>query len=163
MFLPSEIWAFIQQSYAAADAGLPNPPRRVVLPKRYTATFATVAPGGSQTQPIQISANGDFVLCRMAFIATNAGAAQTASTAIVPQWRIQITDSGTDEQYGNQPIDLNVMATNAVLSGEKTDEVYPRLISGSSTLNLAVTSYEAANTYSVDFVLIGVLVKTFGL
>jgi len=163
MISPSELWAFIQHSYAEADSQLPGgPPSRVVLPKRYTVTFNAVAAGGTQSQVLQIGANGDFFMARMSFYATpNPVVAETFSTAIIPAWRIQITDSGSDEQFASGPVDLSNFANWTPGSNDQRDEPYPRIITGRSTLNLQVFSYETVATYNVDFVLTGVLVKTF--
>ena len=166
MISPTELVASVNASYAQSDAELTNAhmprPGRVYAPKRYTVTFATLAPGGTQTQIINISANGDFFLTKMQYKVTNAGAAQTGATLIVPQWRIQITDSGSDELFANASTDLDNIATNAAFANKDTDEPYTRVISGRSTLTLTATSYEAANTYSLDFCLTGALIKTWG-
>ena len=161
MIAPSELSAFIAQMYQDADAGLQHRPKRVIVTKRYLATFALLAPAATQTAQIQIAANGDFVLTRISAQATNAGAAQTQSTGVVPQWRVQLTDSGSDEQFFNLPTDLASIANLPISGPDFRDEPYPRVITGRSTLTVQMTSYEAANTYSVDFVLHGVLVKTY--
>jgi hypothetical protein len=163
MNFPSEIQAFIATAYAAADAGLQYVPQRVILPKRYTTTFLALAPGASFSQPLQIQANGDFVLLRIGFLANVGNGTLTENNVPVPQIRMQITDSGTDEQYCNLPVDINCFANNEGLAKEKVDEVFPRLVSGASTLNLTLSNYETGGaTYNVDVVLTGVLVKTFG-
>jgi len=171
---PEFIAQFIADSYADADAGyiqqMGRSPRRVILPKRYTLTFAGaantgLAAGGAQTLPLQIQANGDFILVRTSFLAATsptAAAAVTNALVPVPQWRVQITDSGTDEQYANAPVDLSNFAANAGGLNWTRDECYPRIITGSSSLNIQMVSYETAAAYSVDFVLTGVLVKTYG-
>jgi len=161
MISPSELSMFITASYAKADSGLMTPPQRYIVPKRYTLTFATLAPAATQTQQLQIGANADFFLTRMTYMATNAGAAQTYSSAIIPQWRIQITDSGSDEQFYNAPADINSIAGPGWVGADVMAEPYPRLVTGRSTLTLQASSYEAANTYSVDLILHGVLVKTY--
>lgn len=168
MISPSELHAFIENSYADADANLAVPPKRVIVPKKYTVTFGTLpttglAAGATASQTLQIGANGDFFLTRMSFSGNLAAlTALTNNTAIIPQWRIQITDSGSDEQFFNGPVDLSSAANNAYgFPCDFRDEPYPRIIAGRSTLNIQVTSYETAAAYFVDFVFHGVLVKTF--
>ena len=162
MISPSELWAFIQQSYANADANLQAPPQRVVVPKRYTVTFSALTAGSTQSTPLQIGANGDFFLTRISFYAQPAaGTAVTYSTFIVPAARLQITDSGSDEQFANGPVDISNFANLGPGSNDFRDEPYPRIVTGRSTLNFQITSYEASASYNIDVVLTGVLVKTF--
>jgi hypothetical protein len=162
-----DILDFITATYQSADsrlavAGGPNV-LRAIMPKRYTVTFSAVAAGAQQTQPLQIGANGDFFLVRMSFIASaNPAVAQTVSTGIIPQWRLQITDSGSDELFANAPVDLSNFANHSFSGPDHRDEPYPRVITGRSALSLQVTSYESVTTYNVDFVMTGVLVKSYG-
>jgi hypothetical protein len=157
----------IRATYAAADAALQSAgapvPQRLIVTKRYGLTFAAVAAGQSQTQQLQIGANGDFFLQRFSFIGNaNPVIAQTLSASIIPQWRIQITDSGSDELFANVPIDLSNFANHIATGSDHRDEPYPRVITGRSNLSLQVTSYETVTTWNVDFVLTGVLVKSYG-
>lgn len=165
MISPTELVAFVAATYADADAALAQQgvrPRRVFLPKRYALIFSSLANGTTQTGQIQISANGDFFMTRITFAANNTNAAQTASTLIVPELRLQIQDSGTDELFANQATDISSMASLSAFPNKDEDEPYPRIISGRSTLTLTLTNAEAANTYNVEVVLAGVLVKTYG-
>jgi hypothetical protein len=171
MISPTELVAFVNASYAQADANLAQAgqkPNRVFVPKRYAVLFSStdstaIAPAATQTKQINISANGDFFLTRFLFAANIANAAQTYNSLVVPQLRIQITDSGSDEQFCNQSCDISSVASLSVLSdtGGGCDEPYPRVISGRSTVTVAITNTEAANTYNVEFILVGVLVKTW--
>lgn len=166
MISPTELVAFVNASYSQADRNLAAAgaaPNRVIVPKRYAILFTGIAPTATQTGQIQISANGDFFLTRMLFAANNANAAQTNNTLIIPQMRVQITDSGSDEQFANQAVDIASIASLSSLSdtGGGTDEPYPRVITGRSTITVAVTNTEAANTYNIEFILVGALVKTW--
>jgi hypothetical protein len=166
MISPTELAAFINATYAQADASLAaagQKPTRLYVPKRYAVLFTGVAPAATQTAQINISANGDFFLTRMVFASNNANAAQTNNSLIIPQFRVQITDSGSDELFANQALDISSIASLSALSdtGGGTDEPYPRVITGRSTLTVAVTNTEAANTYNLEFILVGVLCKTW--
>jgi hypothetical protein len=155
---PDVLQAFIDATYR--NAGLPPETEKVILPKRYSVTFPTIAVGATVTQQIQIAANGDFFLTSIRFRASLAGAAQTVSTVPVPNVRCIITDSGSDEQWFNQAVDLSQIANTSGASAF-IDEPFPRVISGRSTITVQLTSFEAANTPVIDFTLVGVLVKLF--
>lgn len=167
MISPTELVAFVNAMYAQADAslmqnGLPRP-NRVYVTKRYSANFAgLVAGGAAQQQQIQISANGDFILTRINYRANIANAAQTVSTLVVPQLLMQLTDSGSDELFANQALDINAFASLSSSANKDEDEMYPRVISGRSTLTISLQNTEAANTYNVEVTLLGILVKTWG-
>lgn len=131
--------------------------RLLLIPYGYPVTFSAVAAAGTQTQTLAITANADFIHTATAFRATIAGAVVTVSTIGAPQWRLLITDSGTNEQFTSAQMDLSNFASKGNAFSE--DHPYPRIISGRSTLTLQVTSYEAAQAYSVDLALLGVLVR----
>jgi hypothetical protein len=158
MITPEVLQAFIDATYR--NAGLPPTTQKVILPKRYGVTFSAIATGATATQQIQISANGDFFLTQMRFRASLAGAAQTVSSVPIPNVRCLITDSGSDEQWFNQAIDLSQIASSPG-SAAVIDEPFPRVISGRSTITVQLTSFEAANTPVIDFTLVGVLCKLF--
>jgi hypothetical protein len=163
---PRDLYQFAVDSYKDADAALGYEPKRVFLPKKYTLTFGVVGTGliagGALTLPLVFQANGDFVLARYSFSAALVPATLlTETTQPVPQWRVLITDSGTDEQYSNAPVNLSDFANWTGGGSYFRDEVYPRMITGSSQLSIQMTSYETVTAYTVDFVLHGILVKTF--
>lgn len=150
MFSISELEAWAARFY-------PQGTRLLLIPYGYPVTFATVAAAGTQTQTLAITANADFIHLQTAYRATIAGAVTTVATVPAPQWRLLITDSGTNEQFTSAQMDLSNFASKNDAFSEA--HPYPRIISGRSTLTLQVTSYEAAQTYSVDLALIGVLVR----
>jgi hypothetical protein len=159
MISPTELQAFINATYAA-DPRTANA-RKVVVPKKYGVTFTAIAVGVTSTQQIQISANGDFFLRAIYFRASLAGAAQTVSTVPIPNVRALFTDSGSDEQWSNQAIDLSSWADTAGSGGHDMDMAFPRVISGRSTITVQLTSFEAANTPVIDLTLDGVICKVF--
>jgi hypothetical protein len=165
MISPTELVAAVNATYASADAALINAgmprPSRVFVPKWFAVIFTAIAPAGTQTQQINISANGDFFMVRMLYAANIANAAQTVSTLVVPELRVQVTDSGTDELFANQAVDINSMASLSSNANKDEHLPYPRVVTGRSTLTVSVSNVEAANTYNVEFVLQGILVKTW--
>lgn len=131
--------------------------RLLITPFGYTATFLALAQNGVATTTINIAANADFLLigCRHR---AQIGAAQTISTKTAPFVRIQITDSGSNEQYTNGAVDLENYSTNTPYENNLP---YPRIISGRSALIVQATNYApTAETYtSIDLFLEGCLIR----
>jgi len=150
--------AFIESTYR--NAGLPPGTQKVILPKKYGITFAAIGLLATATQQIQIGANGDFFLTRITYRASLAGVAQAQATVPIPNVRALFTDSGSDEQWSNQAIDLSQWGFTP---GEAFawDQPYPRVISGRSTVTAQLTSFEAASTPVIDLTFDGVFVKLF--
>ena len=72
--------------------------------------------------------------------------------------RMLVTDSGSNEQFTNVAVDLENYSTNGNIINALA---YPRIISGRSSLTIALTSYEASNTLNIDIMLEGVLVRAY--
>lgn len=130
----------------------------VITPYAYNLTFAALAQGASATQPLSITANADFVLLWLAHRANIAGA-QNVSTLTAPFARVQITDSGSNEQFFNSATDL----MNISRSGQSELYMpYPRWVGGRSALTVQMTNYApTAETYAIDLTLAGVLVRGY--
>jgi hypothetical protein len=160
MISPSELSQFIAQTYAQADSKLPKGfvPERVVVPKAYTVPFTAMAFGTTQSQQLQIGANGDFFMTRMIFNVLDPGI--TPATAI-PQLSIQITDSGSDEQFFNAPVLITDIFVYMILYNAKNDLPYPRVVTGRSNLTVTITSLETATSWTPYITFEGALVKTF--
>jgi len=130
-----------------------------ITPYGYTATFLALAQNAVQTQQVAITANADFVLTGVKHRA-QIGAAQTVSTKTAPFVRLLITDSGSNEQYTAQAVDLENYSRNGV---GQNDLPYPRFVPGRTSLTLQATNYApTAETYtSLDVFLQGVLVRRY--
>lgn len=144
------------QAFAAALYG----GRPLLLtPYAYTVTFSSIAQGATSTQSLSITANADFILTGLNYRA-GTGSAQTVSNKTAAFARVLITDSGTNEQFTNSGVDLENYCTNGY--GGR-DLPFPRLIQGRTALNIQMTSYApTAETYAIDLMLEGVLVRTTG-
>ena len=131
----------------------------LITPYGYTASFAALAQNATQTVIVNIAANADFIALGVSHRA-QIGAAQTVSTKTAPFTRLLITDSGSNEQFTAQAVDLENYSTNGV--GYKALD-YPRIVSGRSTLTFSLTNYApTAETYtSIDVFLHGVLVRAY--
>lgn len=143
--------AWIQTVYKSKNLSM--------VPYGYTATFAALAQNASQTQMLSVTANADFVLTSIAHRARVA-AAQTVENKTAPFVRILITDSGSNEQFTAQAVDLENYSTNGV--GDKFLPM-PRWIGGRTALNIQATNYApTAETYStLDVFLTGILVRRY--
>ncbi len=132
-------------------------PSLLVYPYGYSSTFLALAQNATQTNVLQITANADFILFGISYRA-QIGAAQTVSTKTAAFCRLLITDSGTNEQFTSQAVDLENYCTNG---GDDRPLSYPRFIGGKSSLTLQLTNYApTAETYtSVDIYLDGVLCR----
>lgn len=133
----------------------------LLVPYAYAVTFTSVSAGATSTQTLNITANADFILLNFHHRASNnLATAQTVSTKLAPYARVVITDSGTNEQFTNQAIDLENYSTNGNIVNLLP---YPRIISGRSTLTIQLSNYDTANTLaSLELMLEGVLVRAYG-
>ena len=132
-------------------------PSLVVYPYAFTTTFAALAQGATQTNVLQITANADFVAFAVSYRA-QIGGAQTVNTKTAAFCRLLITDSGTNEQFTAQAVDLENYCTNG---GDDRPLSYPRFVAGKSSLTMQLTNYApTAETYTtVDIVIEGVLCR----
>jgi hypothetical protein len=152
-FLALKAW--IEALYTVSDPAS----RLYITPYGFTTTFLALAQNATQTNQVPITANADFVLTGIKHRA-QIGAAQTISTKTAPFVRLLITDSGSNEQYTAQAVDLENYSANGF--GERPLP-YPRWIAGRTSLTLQATNYApTAETYtSLDVFLEGVLVRKF--
>ena len=143
----SDLEAFVSRFYGGK--------RLLLTPYAYNTIFTALAQGSSQTNTVTIAANADFVLLGLHHRAQIA-AAQNISTKTAPFARILITDSGSNEQFTAQPVDLENYSTNGNIVNNLA---YPRIIAGRSTLTVQVTNYApTAETYAtLDVMLEGVV------
>lgn len=132
----------------------------LLVPYHYNLTFTSLTAGQTQTSTLNITANADFIFTMLHHRATSSAAStQNVSTKLAPYVRILITDSGTNEQFMSSAVDLENYSTNGNIVN---DLPYPRIISGRSTLTVAVTNYDTANTVAIlDLAFEGVLVRAY--
>lgn len=131
----------------------------LITPYGYNLTFLALAQNGQASQVLNIAANADFMLLSVNSRA-QIGAAQNMQTITAPFVRMLITDSGSNEQYTNTAVDLgNYAGTIPAIQNLP----YPRLVSGRSTLTVALTNYApTAETYtSLDVFFEGVLIRAY--
>ena len=149
-FSIGEIEAFASKFYAGRPL--------LLTPYGYNVTFSALAAGATATQTLNIAANADFIALTIHHRANVAAAAQNVSTKSAPLARILVTDSGSNEQFTNAAVDLENYSTNGNIINTLS---YPRIISGRSSLQVTLTSYEASQTLNVDVFFEGVLVRAY--
>lgn len=134
----------------------------LLTPYAYSTTFTTLTFGTSQTNIINITANADFICTQFHHRASvDLSLAQTSATKNAPYVRMLVTDSGTNEQFTNQAVDLEGYSTNGNIVNLLE---YPRIISGRSTLTIQVTNFgtaAAVTLASLEVQLHGVLVRAY--
>jgi len=126
---------------------LPNPQAANLKSEffTYSTLFTSIANGVTQTQSVNIQADSFFTIQKLAWMADLAGAAVTASTVVVPLVKVLITDTGSGRQLMDQAIPLSTIFGTGQLPFILPT---PRIIQPSSTLQVQVTNYSAATTYT---------------
>lgn len=134
----------------------------LLVPYVYSTIFTTLTQSTSQTATINITANADFICTQFHHRAVvDTTAVQTSATKNAPYVRLLVTDSGTNEQFTNQAVDLEGYSTNGNIVNMLE---YPRIISGRSTLTVQVTNFGTAAAVSLatlEIQLHGVLVRAY--
>ena len=106
---------------------------------RPTAGIAAVT--GVQTSNIQIRADSDFVIEKTTFNADIAAAAQTESTRVLPNVSVQLVVTSSGRQLFNVTVPLTGLFG---YSGLPFIWPKPYIVPASSTLQIQLTSFEAA-------------------
>lgn len=147
-----ELQAFANQIYGGRPL--------VLVPYAYNVIFTGLAQNATATQQLSITANADFILTGLKYRASVA-ATETVSNKVAAFVRVLITDSGTNEQFTSGPVDLENYATNG--ASQVGGLPYPRFISGRTALTITATNFSpgAGQTYLLDLLLEGVLVRTY--
>lgn len=149
-----------QDLIATVRAMYPPGADLIINPFSYQLTFLALAQGAQAQQNLAITANADFILSEIAQRA-QIGAVQTLSTVTAPFVRMLITDSGSNSQFTQTPVDLITYASNAECLREFP---FPRRVQGRTNLAVTVSNYApTAETYtSLDITFNGVLVQRLG-
>lgn len=118
----------------------------------YSATFTALAAGTTATAQIPVQADSDFVLEKMTYFAHLAGAAQTAATRVIPNWTLQITDTGSNRLLSDFQIFIPAMFGTGEIPFILPQ---PKVFRANSVIQLNVTSAEAANAYTLQVAFVG--------
>jgi len=130
----------------------------LITPYAYTVTFSSLAPAATSSQVINVAANADFIVTEFHSRTNVSGSAQTISNMTAPFIRVLVTDSGSNEQFTQSAVDIMTYTTTGNYDNPLS---YPRIVSGRSTLTVQLSNYSASETYNIDFVAYGVLVRAY--
>lgn len=125
----------------------------------YDIDFAGIAPGGTANGQIQIQADADFELQKLAFFGDIAAAGQTEASRVLPLVTLQITDTGTGRQMFNAPVPIP-----ALFGDGRIPFILPttKVFSRNASVSFVLSNYDAANTYNVRLQLIGAKIFAYG-
>jgi hypothetical protein len=118
----------------------------------YENDISALAAAASVTSNLQILADADFFLVKMAFFADIAGAVETDSTRVIPLVTIQVTDTGSGRQLFSGAVPIpSIFGTGQI------PFILPivRKFAANSTIQLAYTNFSAATTYNIRTSFIG--------
>lgn len=133
----AQVFAPGQQGYQ-----IPNKPKDWFS---YPLSFLTVLNGVPQSQNIAIDAGSDFFFTALEVVATNGStAAVTTNTRLIPLVKILLTDSGSNRQLMQNPVDVDSLSG----SGQWPHRlIHPRLFMRNSNIQVVINSYDANFTY----------------
>jgi len=118
----------------------------------YESETVALAVGGSSNDVINIEADSDFILQKLTYQADLAGVAQAQATRVIPNVLVQLIDTGSGRQLMQNPIPIpNIFGTGAIPFILPN----PRLFMRNSTIQVAYTSFEAADTPTIRLSFIG--------
>lgn len=139
-----------------ANGQVPYQPENTKKFKRdffiYESESLGLATGTSSNDTIQIEADSDFILQKLAQHTTLADATYVSSATPIPNISLLITDTGSGRQMMNNPIPIPSFFGSGQLPFILPN---PRKIAKNSVLNIAYTNFDAAQTYSVRLAFIG--------
>jgi hypothetical protein len=125
----------------------------------YGVNFLALAPAAATSSAIQIQADSDFELQKLAFFADIAGGTETEATRGLPLVTLQITDTGTGRQVFSIPVPIP-----AIMGDGRIPFILPttKIFSSNASVTFDVVNYSAATTYNLRLLLIGSKLFRFG-
>ena len=125
----------------------------------YSAVFLALAAGAAANQNVIIAADSDFVLLGMNAHANIANAGQTENTEVLPLCTLAITDTSSGRTLMDQ-----AQPMSSIMGSARQPYLLPqpRLVPAKTVLQMAVTNFDAANTYNLRLSFIGVKVFNLG-
>src|SRR5262245_3653167 len=101
------------------------------------------AVAGNDTQQVIIQDDSDFELLALMYHFTLANAAFLSGTRPIPNWTVQITDTGSGAALFNVPVPLDSIAVNGE-SGSPRPLPASRYFRRNSTIQIQVFNFDAA-------------------
>lgn len=149
----TELFAWILGQYPRSQQNN----KFLIRPYYYPIDLVTINNGVTKSGNITIAANGDFVILSMNYRAT----IDDSNRDIVPQVKVQITDTGSSWQFASSAVDI------ATFMGHVQNAPYvtpwPYMVAGRSSLQVDATSYASAEDYAtLTITFWGLLVQSLG-
>ena len=119
----------------------------------YEAEALALAAGAAANDVIQIEADSNFILQKLAFYADIAAAAFVESTQPIPNVTIQIQDTGSGRNLMANPIPIPSIFGFGRLPFILPN---PRVFLKSSSIQVAFANFDAAVAYNIRLAFIGV-------
>ena len=125
----------------------------------YSIDFANLAAGTTQNDAIQIQADSDFELQKLAQFCDIAGAAQTADSRVLPLVTVQLQDTGTGRLLFNEAVPIP-----GIMGDGQIPFILPttKLFSKNASISVQVANYSAATAYNLRLLLIGSKIFQYG-
>jgi hypothetical protein len=117
------------------------------------------AAGLPASTTIQVQADSDFELQKLAFFADIALAAVTESTRVLPLVTIQLTDQGSGRQIFSLPVPIP-----AIMGDGRIPFILPttKIFVANSAIGVDIANYSSATTYNIRIALIGAKIFRLG-
>ena len=110
----------------------------------YNIQFEDIGFGVTQTGFIQIEADSDFLIQKLAYFSNVAGAVQTLTTADIPLCTILIVDTGSGRQIMNNPVPVGALFGDGRLPYILPT---PKLFVKNSRINVTLFNFSASTEY----------------
>ncbi len=110
----------------------------------YNIQFEDIGAGVTQTGFIQIEADSDFLIQKLAYFSNIAGAAQTFQTIDVPLVTILIVDTGSGRQIMNNPVPVPSLFGDGRLPYILPT---PKLFVKNSRINVTLFNFSSSTEY----------------
>ncbi len=111
----------------------------------YNIQFEDLLVGATQIGFIQIEADSDFLIQKLAYFSSIAGAAQTFNTIDIPLATILIVDTGSGRQIMNNPVPLTALFGDGRLPYILPT---PKLFVKNSRINVTIANFSAGTNYA---------------
>lgn len=134
-----------QIAQAGTVAAAPASPR-VIAEDFYTYAiqFEDLLQGATQIGFVQIEADSDFLIQKLAYFSSIAGGPQTFNTIDIPLVTILIVDTGSGRQIMNTPIPLTAMFGDGRLPYILPT---PKLFVKNTRINVTLANFSAGTNY----------------
>ena len=110
----------------------------------YNIQFEDLLVGGTQIGFIQIEADSDFLIQKLAYFSSADGSPQTVQTAEIPLATILIVDTGSGRQIMNNPVPLSALFVAARLPYILPT---PKLFTKNTRINVTLSNFSAGTAY----------------